>query len=212
MIIFSRYFFFGAALLCIMGCGSSRISSSWAAPATTYTRFENILVVGIINDKDRRLREQMELELETGLVKLGYTACASLPMYGPKAFEGLDEKSIIQVMKNTGADAMLSIVLLDKQKERRYVPGKTINTGEFWNYLGKRYSTIYEPGYYVTDTRYFWESNFYDLRTGTLLYSSQTKSFSPESTGQLAHEYGRLVLRDLQKKHLLHYTGAAASE
>ena len=212
MIIYYRYFFFATMLSTLLSCGSSRISSSWAIKPSGYARFENILVVGIINDKDRRLREQMELELENGLVRLGYTACASLPMYGPRAFEGLDEKGILQVMKNTGADAMLSIVLLDKQKERRYVPGKTINTGEFWNYLNNRYSTIYEPGYYVTDTRYFWESNFYDLRTGALLYSSQTKSFSPESTGKLAHEYGRLVLRDLQHQHLLHYVGAAASE
>ena len=54
-------------------------------------------------------------------------------------------------------------------------------------------SRVYQPGYYVNDTRYFWESNLYELKTGQLLYSIQTQSFDPSSTESMAHEYGEKI-------------------
>ena len=40
-----------------------------------------------------------------------------------KSFEKMEEQAAIEKIKNTGVDAVITIVLLDKKKERKYIPG-----------------------------------------------------------------------------------------
>jgi hypothetical protein len=65
------------------------------------------------------------------------------------------------------------------------------------------YNRIYEPGYYVVDTKDFWESNLYDMPTQKLVYSVQTQSFDPGSSESLGHGYGQLIVKDMVKNHIL---------
>jgi hypothetical protein len=111
-------------------------------------------------------------------------------IFGAKAFEGMDEKAALPKIAQINADGVITILLFEKNKETRYVPPHVYG-GNFWHYYGFRSDQIYAPGYYVTDTRYFWESNFYRLPSQSLIYSSQTRSFSPANTESLGHEYGR---------------------
>lgn len=55
----------------------------------------------------------------------------------------------------------------------------------------------------MTTTRYFWETNLYDLRTGDLLCSVQTESFDPLSVEAMAHEYGKLIVADMVNNDIL---------
>ena len=61
----------------------------------------------------------------------------------------------------------------------------------FWGYRTVLSRRIYEPGYYITDTKYFWESNLYDMSTQKLVYSVQTQSFDPANSESMGHEYGQ---------------------
>ena len=192
-------------LLFAGGCGTSKITTSWKAENIVPRNYTKIMVLGLIQQKDRSLRERMEQHFAGDLTDLGYTALSSLQEYGPKAFEGLDEKAAIEKIKNSGVDAIVTIVLLDKKKEQKYVPGHYVyKDNNFWDYVGIRNNRIYEPGYYVTDTRYFWESNFYDMSNQALLYSVQTKSFSPASTESMGHEYGQMIVKNMVKNKVLH--------
>jgi hypothetical protein len=129
-------------------------------------------------------------------------------LYGPKAFENLEEKAAVDKIRSGGYDAVITIVLLDKSKEEYYVPGSSHvrvlsvppYSKRFWGYYSYRYVHVYTPGYYVTNTSYFWESNLYDLQSNDLVYSVQTKSFDPSGSESLAHEYGRLIVGDMVKK------------
>lgn len=192
-------FLLAVAVLILAACSSSKITSSWKAPDFSAKKYNKILVLGLIHDKDRSICEQMESHLVGDLQDKGYQAVSAMKEYGPKAFEGLDEKGALEKIKENGADAVLTIVLLNKEKETKYIPGQWNVSNRFWGYYGYRYRRIYEPGYYVTDTQYFWETNFYDLGNQDLLYSAQTKSFSPSSTEALGHEYGRLIVKNFDK-------------
>lgn len=190
-------------LLLATGCSSSKITTSWKAKNDAPLQYKNILVLGLIPEKDRRIQERMEEHMVGDLTDMGYTAISALQEYGPKTFEGLSEKEVIQKLTNKGVDAIITIVLLDKKKERKYIPGRAYNSGEFWNYYGTRNRMIYEPGYYVTDTKYFWETNFYEMQNQSLLYSVQTRSFSPETSETMSHEYGKLIVDDMLKQKIL---------
>ena len=53
------------------------------------------------------------------------------------------------------------------------------------------------------DTKYFWESNLYDMSNQKLVYSVQTKSFDPATSESMAHEYGRMIVKNMVKQQVL---------
>ncbi|MFM6995172.1 MAG: hypothetical protein ACKOWO_08675 [Sediminibacterium sp.] len=65
------------------------------------------------------------------------------------------------------------------------------------------YERIYSPGYYQTQTKYFWESNIYNLKTKQFVYSVQTESFDPDEASALAHRYGKVIINDMKQKNVL---------
>ncbi len=191
------------------GCSSSKITTSWKDENTTPEKYNKILVLGLIRDVDRTQQQFMENHMVGDLKELGYNAVSSLTEFGPKVFDKMEEDAAIEKLKNSGIDAVVTIVMLDKQKEQKYIPGNTFYTpysfyyNRFWGYRTTLYRRIYEPGYYVTETKYFWESNLYKMSNQKLVYSVQTESFDPVNTESMAHEYGKLIVDDMVKKNVL---------
>jgi hypothetical protein len=198
-----------AVLFIFTGCTSSRITSSWKSPDLQQKKYKKILVLGLLKETDHLLREKMEEHIIGDLKSLGYDAVCSCIEYDPKKFNNMKEQEAIQKLNEGNIDAVLTVVLLDKTKERYYVPSKVNYTPynsyhrDWWGYYSTMYGRIYEPGYYQVDTKYFWESNFYDLESKQLIYSVQTQSFDPASTQSLAHEYGKLIVNSMVKKQVL---------
>lgn len=198
------------ALFLFAGCSTTRITSSWKADNVQTREYRKILVLGLINDPDRTVREKMEEHLVGDLRDLGYDAVCSCNEYNPKAFESMKEQEALAKLNNSGIDAVLTIVLLDKQKERYYVPGRvyyspySIYHNRFWGYYTTMYGRVYSPDYYAEDNKYFWESNFYNLDKGPeLLYSAQSQSFEPGTANSLSHEYGQMIVKDMVKNNIL---------
>ncbi len=197
-------------LFLIFSCTSSRITSSWKAENVTAKKYNKILVLGLIRDADRSIQEKMEQHIVGDLTDLGYNSLSALKVYGPRAFEQLNEETALDKIKNSGVDAVITIVMLDKTKERKYIPGNIWYSpygyyyNRFWGYYGTMYHRIYEPGYYITDTRYFWESNLYDMSDHqSLVFSAQTESFDPTSSDALADEYGHLLINEMLKNNVI---------
>jgi hypothetical protein len=196
-------------LLLFPACSSTKISSTWKAEDAGPKSYSKILVLGLIREADRGLQENMEDHLVGDLCGLGYNAVSAFKEYGPKGFEKMDEQAALGKLLNSGIDAVITIVLLDNERERRYVPSQNIYSpygyyqSHFWDYCGTMYHRIYEAGYFVTNTRYFWESNLYDMSDQHLVYSVQTQSFDPANSGSLGHEYGRLIVKNMVKNNVL---------
>lgn len=191
-------------LIVALSCNTSKITTSWQPQNTTPKEFSKIMVIGLIREADRSIREKMEAHFVGDLQSLGYKSVSALVEYGPKAFENLEENEevVLRKIRNSGVDAVITIVLLDKEKERSYGPTRPYQNG-FWGYYGRYNRRITEKDYYVINTRYFWESNLYDLSNGQLLYSVQTQSFDPASAESMGHEYGKMIVKDMEKKNVL---------
>ncbi|MEP6712345.1 MAG: hypothetical protein ABJA37_08020 [Ferruginibacter sp.] len=196
-------------LLVLISCNSTKITSSWKAPGVQKSNYNKIIVFGIFNPKGRTMREYVENELVSQLKSLGYNAVSALAEFGPKAFAKVKEEDLTAQLKSTGYDAVLTTVLLDKAQEKDYNPGNVSYqpVGYRYNRFGRYYTTIYdrvyEPGYYTTSTNYFLESNLYDLGTSDLIYSVQSKAFSPSSSAELANDYSKRIVKDLKTKGVL---------
>ncbi|HEX6335015.1 MAG TPA: hypothetical protein VFZ78_12360 [Flavisolibacter sp.] len=198
-----------AAFLVVPGCSTTYITSSWKSPEGAPAQFKKLMVLGIVREADRRIRENMERHMVDDLRALGYQAFSSYVEYGPKEFSGLSEEEARAKLQRTGVDGVITIVLLDKERERHYVPGRVVYSpyayyhNRFWGYYRTIYSRVETAGYYEVSTRYFWESNFYDMTTNRLLYSVQTQSFEPASAESLGHEYGKKIIEDMVRKGIL---------
>ena len=207
-----------AAMMLTAGCLSSKITSTWKAKDYVPGTYNKIMVLALIREADRTLQENMESHLVGDLKALGYNAISSYDEYGPKAFNKMDEETAVKSLKKSNVDAVITIVLLDKEKERKYVAGHIYYSpygyyyNRFWNYRTTLYNRIYEPGYYVTNTKYFWESNLYDMATQQLVYSVQTQSFDPASSDFLGHEYGKLIVQEMVKEKVLEDRHAASAK
>lgn len=198
-----------ALMITLLGCASSKITSSWKAKDQQPVKYNKILVIAVLKDNDAAIRSEMEGHLVGDLTAAGLAAVSATSEYGPKAFVNSDENKVLESIQGKGFDAVMTIVLLNKQQEREYFPGKVIYSpyriyqDRFWRYYTTMYTRIETEGYYSTTTKYFWESNLYDLAGKKLVYSVQTESFDPATTGSMAHQYGRLIVDDVLKSKIL---------
>lgn len=191
----------------VLSCNSTKLTSSWKAKDAVTKEYHNIMVWGILTEKDSALKSNMETHLVNDLVDKGYHAISSLSVFGSRSYKKLTEKEIVDQFRNSGVDAVITIVMLDKKKEELYVPPGMVNNMNSYDHVDKYYSNIYEkvftPGYYVTTTSYFWESNLFEVNQDKLVYSARTRSFDPSSANMLAHENGLLLIKDMVKKKLI---------
>ncbi|OIV40525.1 hypothetical protein [Flavobacterium johnsoniae] len=199
LLIFSVFF---------VQCSSSNITSSWHSTQASSLQHGRIIVVGLIPESDKRLQQKMENHLADELCNLGYDAAASTDIYNFETYEGQDQKEIIKELKQNGIIAVLTIVLLDKQKETYHAPKSMFDAAEtdtnnFDVYYNAIYSKINEHGYYVNNTYYFWESSLFVMPNQELVYSAKTQSFNPFSAPALAHEYGRLIINDMLEHNVI---------
>ncbi|MGZ5190239.1 MAG: hypothetical protein ACXWCZ_04420 [Flavisolibacter sp.] len=196
-------------LLLTNSCATSYITSTWKAPDAGPKKYNKVMVLGIIREADRTMRQKMENHLVDDLKLLGYNAFSAYEQYGPKTFQDIDEKMANQKLAADGIDAVVTIVLLDKQKERHYVTGHiayspyTYYQNHVWGYYHSLSYRVGMSGYYEVTTKYFWESNLYDLSSNKLIYSAQTQSFDPSSVEGLAHEYGQKIIQNMVKGNVL---------
>lgn len=197
-------------LLLIAGsCTTSQITSTWRAKDTELKPFKKVLVLGLIREADRSIQQNMENHFVGDLKELGYDAVSSLTEYGPKAFDKLSEDEAIAKLKTSNVDAVITIVLLDKERERNYRPQSFSNTpygynnSWFYGYRSTLSRRIYEPGYFMENTKYFWESNLFDMASQKLVYSVQTQSFDPIESELMGHRYGKLIVKEMVSESIL---------
>lgn len=195
-------------------CGSaSRVTTSWKDPATTkdLTAYRNVLVVGLQGggeSSNRLLKEEMETNLAQDLKGRGVNATASHDAFGPKVFSGMTDEQITDIIRGKGYDGVMSIALIDKQKQENYVPGNIGYSplglypyyGRFGLYYSTMYSRLYSPGYYTTSTNYYWETNLFDVRKDKLVYSAQSTVFDPTSAENMGQQNGKVIVEDLAKQ------------
>ena len=168
---------------------------------------KKIMVAALLPDRNRDLQKSMERQLVDELQSKGIQAVSAYETYGPK-YLPQDEHKAVNKLRESGVDGFLTIVLLDKNKEQNYNPGYSQfgPVGYYRNWYGYYrtvYGRVYTPGYYSTQTKYYWESNLYDVPGEKLVYSAQSQSFDPSSISQLANDYSGKLINDMMKQGLV---------
>jgi hypothetical protein len=195
--------------LFLAACSSTNVTNSWKDKDISAASFRKVLVVAMLPEKDRDLRQQMEDEMVDDLAKRGYAALSAYAEYGPKAFAGMSEKQVLQQLDRNKIDGVITVSLLNTEQSENYVPGSVryepyaVVYNRFYRTYQTYYNRTYTPGYTDRQTNYFFETNLYDVNSNKLLYSAQSKSFDPSSASQIANEVSKAVVKDMQKNGIL---------
>ena len=203
-----------ALVVVVTSCGSNtRITGSWTDPELKGQVKENASVFIASLSRNMEVRTKLENALAAEATMRNIKVVKSTEFFDPSFYEKLPPREeIIEKIKQAGVDAVLTVSLINKESETRYVPGNNRYYtpypsyrwyGGLYTYYNYWYPNLWDPGYYTTDKTYFMETNLYDAANEKLLWSAQSETVNPGSIDNFVRDYPKKLVEQLVKDGLL---------
>ena len=107
----------------------------------------------------------------------------------------MKKETILSAVQQYENDAVIITHLIGKEKEDIYTRG------------GHGHRTFFgyslDPGYSSTKTTVRLETNLYDAKTGALIWSGNSQTFSRDETDQIMNDIIKAVVQNMQKDNLI---------
>jgi hypothetical protein len=205
-------------LLC--ACTPSHMVCSWNYPSLNLTHYKKVLVIGLFGDKDADLRQDMELDMAESLNAHGMKTHSAFERFGATSFQEKDARPALSELKDSSYDAVVCLVLVDREKEKKYISpivnnytnynnynnfsGPYFNAyNGFQNYYNQSYSKVYNPGYYKSTSQYIVEVIVFNFPKDSILYYAETETKNPKMLEDLSTYITKEVTQDMVKKKAL---------
>ncbi len=193
---------------------STEVTASWRnpdfLPAESAGNIETIFVTAMTDRT--HVRQKVEHDLASALTDAGFKTIKAIEALPPKftSDEDPDKKKLLEQIRGTGAQAILTVALIDEETETRYNSDYSYAPvprfgfyGTFLGYYNNWYPTLNSPGYYRQDKVYFIETNLYDTKTEKLLWSAQSKTYDPRSLESFSENFAEVVVDKMHDEGLL---------
>jgi len=209
----------------LVSCGPShKITSTWVNPKFDRNKkYEKVFI--LVLNQDQSTKNILETDMTRAAEAKGFAVVKSSEYFTP-AFgrEELPSKDVIMArVQQMKCDAILTVRLVDAQKEQRYVPGMNnmmmnpmmmgpgmgmgmgmrpgMGFGGFHGGMGM----MYQPGYMVTDKTYFYEATIFDGTSEDMIWMAQSEETNkPSSFSKFSRQYSKLladrIRTDLMRK------------
>lgn len=184
---------------------------SWKSPEIEAQHYRRVVVAALTDNV--LARQEVENDLQAQLQLRGIQVTRSIDLFPPSAASkaGPDVNMLLERIKTDGHDAILTAALVDEQTETRYVPGnmgyrpmtRFMWYGSFRGYYTYWYPTLYDPGYYTEDKVYYLETNLYDVNSDRLVWSAQSKSYSPRNLRKAASQFAEVTVQKMTEDNVL---------
>lgn len=222
----SILFFIGFAVLesCSSSATATKITGSWKDPEAGV--YKDVFVA--VLTKNKQARATLELDISRQLKKTGTKVTGSLALF-PHTEEvetAEQKKAAVEKIQSLGHDAIMTVTLIKKTEESRYIPGTTSYAptnlgygtgytpatggapltgtyGAFGGYYVNGSSVYTTPGYYEKDKTYFMESRVFDTRTAKLVWSAQSETFNPDDLATASSGFSLVMVEALKKAGLV---------
>jgi hypothetical protein len=153
----------------LTACGTTTlITSSWRKDHASANGYHNIFIAAMNNNIP--VKQSVENGIQQRLQGKGLTVEKSIDVFPPDFSNqtGAKRQLILNKIQSTGADGILTVALLRKETESRYVPGggywnpglRYGYYGRFWSYYNNWSSQVYAPGYYDEKKLITWKLIF----------------------------------------------------
>jgi len=195
----------------LMACTSSTmITGSWTSPRKTAKTYDHILVAALTDNVSAK--GKLEEDFASAFADRGIAVKKSIDVFPPNfSKENNNKEALLGKIRNDGTDAILTISLVDKETETRYVPGTVSYApypfypyyGSFWGYYSFVYPQVYSPGYYTEEKVYYIETNLYDAQTEDLIWSAQSETYNPANLDRFSEDFVNAIIRKMERDKVL---------
>lgn len=188
-------------MLFLSSCSSVSVIGSWSDPEARAIQSDKVMVIGITPKIN--VRQNVENQMTDKLTENGVNVTGSLTVFPPTL---KDADAVEKWLVADGYQMVITLGLLDSEKETRYVPGTVYAPGPYYGfrgYYGGVYGAVYSPGYYETSQVFYIECNAYTLPEGKLVYSSQSKTVNPSSVEKTSYDLASAIVRDMVSRGIL---------
>ncbi len=215
---FFRYIPASAFVFLIASCSNTKLSQTWSDPDAT-SSYSNIMIVGVTEKE--QLRRAYETYFSQHLKERGIESIASYKLIDHKSEMqiGQDKNSFQTIVKaaieGSDIDAVLitHLVAIDEEEIYRpspdYLPAygpvyySTSYYDNMYGYHGYVATYVGQPGYLTNEKTYTLETSLYDVDTEELIWSTRSRTFSPESMDEGIEELTGLIIGDLVSRKII---------
>ncbi|MGN7722325.1 hypothetical protein [Chitinophaga sp. 22620] len=188
-----------AAAIFLPGCYSTQLTGYWRSSQEPARQYRKVLVMGMM--PDTLMRHRMEAHVAGDLTDRGILALTSFQDFDAFAFIETEDKDVMKQFRDKRIDGVLTITLVNQSMEGFFLPGSLYHL--LCNYYSSEYYKLFAPEYYKESIQYAWESSFYDVDAGGRIFAIQTVTFDPASVEAMAHEYGKVISRQLYRHKVI---------
>lgn len=201
-----KHFILILFLFCLSGCVPEGLMRTWSTTQEYDKKFTNVMVLGLIENVTTR--SAIEDDLVYAARKNGMKATNGISMFPPelgKPFE--DVERFKARLRDKGFDGIVTVALIDI-KAARYIPPSAnyeplVYYDRFRNYYAQTYDLVYRPGYFASYAKYFLETNFYELKGGTLVWSGRSYAMNGSEIEAYSPTYARGLFKELSVEGII---------
>ena len=115
---------------------------------------------------------------------------------------------VVAKVKESGCDGVFVAALLKKEESVGYTAGTTAYSIQpyqtyYTGYYTYWYPSVSTPSYYDHEKTYVMQSNLYDVASEEIMWSVQSKVFSPETIKKFSQAYTSALVKQLEKEKLI---------
>jgi len=200
------FWIFLLTTILLSSCATKDIVRDWNSDEEHKRNVESIMIMGLVNQMS--LRSDIEFEMADAARKIGLKSTNSMAMFPPELGKPIDDtERIRERLQERGIDAILTVTILDIEAKRYVGPEKTyvplVYYDWFTNYYYQTAAVVYKPGYFTFQTRYFLETNLYEVKSGKLLWSGRSYAFDPQDFERFVKKYGKRLFKELHKTDIM---------
>jgi hypothetical protein len=200
-----------------LSCASSgtRITASWINPDISHITPANgshsVFIAALI--RNMNLRYKLENSFAYAAEKRNIKTVKSTAVFAPNYNNDLpSQDQLMSVINRANVDAILIVSLINKESETWYVPDSGSGYapysrfgwyGGFYRYYNHWYPIVSDSGYYAIDKTYYLETNLYNAKNDSLIWSAQSETVNPTSTDLFARDYPKKLVKEMIKDGLL---------
>jgi len=200
--------FISGALIFLISCTpTTKIIASWKSPKVSEKIYKTIFVAAITGNTIAR--SALENDLSEALNKQQINTVKSMDEFPPTfSKDSIPKAVMMNAVRKKGSDAILTISVLKKETESRYVSGGYAPMrygwyGNFWGYYNYWYPYAYSEAYYIKDEVYYLESNLYDSSTESLLWSAQSQTYNFVDLTKFSKEFAKVIVEKMKQDGML---------
>ncbi|WP_436515565.1 hypothetical protein [Ekhidna sp. To15] len=189
------------AVFLLKSCVPEGLMRTWSTTEEYDRKLNNLLVMGLVNNVN--LRNEVENEVVYAGKKEDLRCVNGMSMFPPelgKPFEDVERAK--ERLRQNGFDGVITVALVDINEERYISPSveyePLLYYNRFGNYFFRTYDLVYRPGYFTQNTKYFIETNVYELKGGKLIWSGRSTVFGPNELNQYLPVYARGLFKELK--------------